>query len=166
MSCDATLPAQSWLERVTVWLAVIAAAAMLFLVILISVGVILRYAFNIPVLGLNEINQLAALTLVMAALPYCTSQGGHVGVDVFDNAIGRLGRLVGDIGSRLLSGFVLSVLVQRAILKALDAREFSDTTNMLNLPIWPFYGVLAVGIALCVIVMAAQCATAIRAGGR
>jgi TRAP-type C4-dicarboxylate transport system permease small subunit len=166
MSGDATLPAQSWLERVTVWLAVVAAAAMLFLVILISVGVILRYAFNVPVLGLNEINQLAALTLVMAALPYCTAKSGHVGVDVFDNAIGRVGRFIGDIGSRLLSGFVLSVLAQRAILKALDAREFSDTTNMLSLPIWPFYGILAFGITLCVIVMAAQCVTIIRAGGR
>ncbi|NWJ25307.1 TRAP transporter small permease [Rhizobium sp. RM] len=166
MSGDATLPAESWLERVTVWLAVIAAAAMLFLVILISVGVILRYAFNIPVLGLNEINQLAALTLVMAALPYCTAQSGHVGVDVFDNAIGRVGRFIGDIGSRLLSGFVLSTLAQRAILKALDAHEFEDTTNMLNLPTWPFYGILAIGIALCVIVMASQCLTIVRTGGR
>ncbi|MNI16869.1 Tripartite ATP-independent periplasmic transporter, DctQ component [compost metagenome] len=102
----------------------------------------------------------------MAALPYCTAKSGHVGVDVFDNAIGRVGRFIGDIGSRLLSGFVLSVLAQRAILKALDAREFSDTTNMLSLPIWPFYGILAFGITLCVIVMAAQCVTIIRAGGR
>lgn len=166
MSRDATLPAQSCIERMTVWLAVIAAVALLFLVTIISIGVILRYAFNVPILGLNEINQLTALTLVMAALPYCTAQRGHVGVDVFDNAIGRVGRLVGDIGSRLLSGFVLSVLAQRAALKALDAREFGDTTNMLDLPIWPFYSILAFGIALCVIVMAAQCVTIIRAGGR
>ena len=53
------------------------------MVVIISAGVILRYVFGAPVLGLNEIIQLTAVALVMAALPYCTEANGHVGVDVF-----------------------------------------------------------------------------------
>ncbi|MDS9468905.1 TRAP transporter small permease [Paracoccus sp. MBLB3053] len=154
------------LDRATLWLAVLAAGALIFMVVTISAGVILRYAFGSPVLGLNEINQMTAVVLVMAALPYCTARAGHVGVDVFDQRIGRWGRFIGDIGSRMLSGIVLSVLVWRAVLKALDAREFEDTTNMLGLPIWPFYGVLALGMALCVLVFAVQIIGLLREGAR
>ncbi|MFD1795539.1 TRAP transporter small permease [Paracoccus aurantiacus] len=144
------------LNRFTVWLAWLAGLALIFMVVIISTGVVLRYMFGTPLLGLNEINQLTAVVLVMAALPYCTLHNGHVGVDVFDNAIGPVGRFIGDVGSRLLSIFVLSVLVWRAGLKALDAWEYEDATNMLDLPIWPFYTVLAIGAALCVAVFAVQ----------
>jgi len=145
-----------FLDRATLWLAGLAAAALIFMVVIISAGVVLRYVFGSPVLGLNEIIQLTAVALVMAALPYCTQQNGHVGVDVFDEAIGPKGRLFGDILSRVLSGFVLSVLVWRAVLKSLDALEYGDTTNMLGLPVWPFYGILALGMALCVLIFTVQ----------
>ena len=166
MSTSSSLPSLQWLDRATAWLAVLAAIALIFLVVVISAGVMLRYVFGTPILGLNEISQMTAVVLVMAALPYCTERGGHVGVDVFDNAIGPWGRLIGDLCSRLLSAFVLSILVWRATLKALDAWEFGDTTNMLALPIWPFYGVLALGIALTVLVLAAQFIAILRSGAK
>ncbi|MGN7871345.1 TRAP transporter small permease [Paracoccus sp. 22332] len=166
MNAPGSLPGLAWLDRATAWLAVLAAVALIFLVVVISAGVVLRYVFGAPILGLNEITQMTAVVLVMAALPYCTERGGHVGVDVFDKAIGRWGRLAGDLGSRLLSGLVLSILVWRAALKALDAWEFGDTTNMLALPIWPFYGVLAIGIALTVLVLAAQFIAILRKGAK
>lgn len=165
MTTQRPVPGLGWLDRATRWLAVVAGIALILLVITISAGVVLRYLLGIPVLGLNEINQMTALALVMAALPYCTEQRGHVGVDVFDKALGRWGRLAGDLVSRILSIFVLSVLVLRATLKAQDAREFGDTTNMLALPIWPFYGILALGMGLCVMVLAAQLVAILRTGG-
>lgn len=166
MTDDVKKARSTWLDRASQGLAILAALALIFMVVVISAGVILRYAFGTPVLGLNEINQMTAVVLVMAALPYCTVRNGHVGVDVFDSAIGSWGRLIGDIGSRLLSGFVLSVLVWRAVLKALDAFEFEDTTNMLSLPIWPFYGILAIGMALCVLIFAVQIIIRLRDGER
>lgn len=144
------------LDRITLWLAWLAGLALIFMVAIITTGVIMRYVFATPLLGLNEINQLTAVVLVMAALPYCTLHNGHVGVDVFDNAIGAAGRFIGDVVSRLLSGFVLSVLVWRAALKSLDAWEYEDATNMLDLPVWPFYAILSFGAAICVLIFAAQ----------
>ncbi|MCX8998115.1 TRAP transporter small permease [Rhizobiaceae bacterium BDR2-2] len=144
------------LERTTLFLAVLAGLSLLFMMMVIAVGVVLRFVFAYPILGSNEIIQLASVAVVMLALPYCTETRGHVRVDVLDEAIGRAGRFSGDILSRLLSGFVLSALVWRAWLKALDAFEYNDATNMLNLPIWPFYAMIAAGMALCVLVFAAQ----------
>ncbi|SNR82282.1 Tripartite ATP-independent transporter, DctQ component [Puniceibacterium sediminis] len=115
-----------------------------------------RYGFGRPMLGVNEIVQLTAVALVMCALPYCSSRGNHVGVDVLDRAIGAWGRLIGDILSRCLAGFTLGVLCQRATYKALDALEYDDISNMLGLPIWPFYAILAAGTGICVLIFALQ----------
>lgn len=155
---DATVSATEprWVRRSTLVLAALSGISLVFMLVLVFVAVILRYVFGLPLLGVNEIVQLVSVAVVMLALPYCTSVGAHVGVDVLDNAIGPWGRFVGDLMSRALSAWVLAVLVRRAVLKALDAQEFGDATNMLQLPIWPFYAMLAAGMALCVAILVVQ----------
>lgn len=151
------LPALSRLfERATYALAALAGVCLVLIMVVIAAAVVMRYAVGQPILGANEILQMTATAMVMAALPYCTFHNGHVAVDVFDTALGRWGRLIGDLTSRLLSGFALAILCRRAALRALDAHEFGDTTNMLGLPLWPFYAVLAAGTGLCVLIFAQQ----------
>lgn len=151
-------------RHATYALAWVGGACLLFMMCLISLAVVMRYVFGQPLLGVNEIVQLTAVAVVMAALPYCTFHNGHVSVDVFDERIGHWGRLIGDVGSRLLSIFALSILCRRAILKALDAWEFDDVTNMLGLPLWPFYAILAAGVGLCVLIYAEQIVFILRTG--
>jgi len=143
-------------DQATTALAWVAGLCLIFMMGLIAVAVVMRYAVGDPLLGVNEIVQLVAVALVMASLPYCTFHNGHVGVDVFDHLIGHWGRLIGDVGSRAISIYVLGILSWRAVLKALDAFEYEDATNMLGLPIWPFYTILATGAGLCALVFALQ----------
>lgn len=154
------------LSRATGALSALAAACLLAIVVLISAGVVMRYLLGQPILGLNEIVQLAAVALVMAALPHATLREDHVAVDVFDRALGRLGRLFGDVLARVISAVVLAILCQRAVLKGLDAWEWGDATNMLRMPIWPFYAILALGSGLCVVVFAVQLVTIFSRGRR
>jgi TRAP-type C4-dicarboxylate transport system permease small subunit len=141
-----------------------AGASLVFMVVLIAVGVVLRFALAMPILGINEIVQLTSVAVVMLAMPWATAEGAHVRVDVLDHAIGRRGRFAGDVLSRVLSAAVLAVLAWRAALKALDAMTYGDATNMLALPIWPFYAILSAGVALCVAVLAGQLAVILREG--
>lgn len=166
---SATRAPMTWsdrLDRVTLYLAAIGGMCLLAILAIVTAGVVMRYAFSAPLLGVNEIVQLTAVALVMCSLPYCTSQSGHVAVDVLEGALGRWGRFAGDILSRVLSGFVLAILSRRALLKALDAWEWSDVTNMLRIPIWPFYAILAAGTALCVLIFALQLVVLIQRGPR
>lgn len=146
------------LDRATRLVAGAAGVLLLVMVVLVATAVIARYVFASPFVGVNEIIQLLSIAVVMLALPWCTAQGAHVRADVFDEAIGRYGRLIGDVVSRVLSATVLGFLCHRAWLKALDALEFGDATNMLGLPIWPLYGLLTLGVALCIPVLLAQAA--------
>lgn len=156
----------AWFERATFYLALVGAICLLAIVAIVTVGVVMRYVLGIPILGVNEFVQLTAVALIMASLPYCTAKRDHVAVDVFERILGRWGRFIGDIVAYCLSGFVMAILAQRAVLKALDALEWGDATNMLRMPIWPFYAILAAGAALCVLTFAVQLAVLIVKGAK
>jgi TRAP-type C4-dicarboxylate transport system permease small subunit len=142
--------------RTNLLLATVAGLFLVSMVVLIATGVVARYVFRTPVLGINEIVQLLSVAVVMLALPYCTEREGHVRVDILDKAIGAWGRFGGDILSRSLAIVTLSILVWRAFLKMQDALRYGDATNMLALPIWPSFGLMALGMALCVAVLILQ----------
>lgn len=143
-------------DQVTQLLAIGAGICLITLVAVVSLGVILRYVIGAPLLGINEIVQMVAVALAMLALPYCTSAGAHVRVDLFDTVIGRWGRFLGDIFSRCLSIVALSYLCRQGWKKASEAVEYGDVTNMIQLPLWPVYGAICVGMALCSFVFAVQ----------
>lgn len=150
--------------RATQALAVVAGVLLVLMTALISAAVIMRYLVGHPILGVNEIVQLNAVALAMLALPYATRSGAHVRADIFDPSLGRWGRFAADLLTRAVSIWALSILVTRAWDKALDAREFGDSTNMLALPIWPLYGLIALGMALCILVFAVEAATILASG--
>lgn len=139
-------------DQVPALLAIGAGICLIAMVAVVTLGVTMRYVVGNPLLGVNEIVQLIAVALAMLALPYCTSSGVHVRVDLFDRPLGRWGRLFGDLLSRILSVVALFFLCRQAWSKAIEAVEFGDVTNMLELPLWPFYGAIFAGMALCALV--------------
>jgi len=144
------------LSQAPLVLAVAAGLCLVTMVSVISLGVVLRYVFSAPLLGVNEIVQMVAVALAMLALPYTTIAGAHVRVDLLDPWIGRWGRLLGDLLSRSLSIVALFILCRQAWSKAVDAVEYGDVTNMLQLPLWPAYGAILLGMGLCLLIFAVQ----------
>lgn len=145
-------------------LTLVSSLALVVLLLVTFAGVIMRYVFNAPILGSNEIIELASVALVMLAMPTAAQAEVHIRVDVFDGMIGTFGRFAGDILSRGISIALLVVLVWRSWGKLADGAEYGDATNMLNIPLWPFYGLLVVGAALYALVLAIQLADIIRSG--
>lgn len=144
------------IDQVSYILAMGAGICLLAMVVTVSVAVISRYIFGHAILGVNEFVQLAAVALVMLALPYCTAKDGHVRVDIFDDLLGRKGRFIGDVISRFLCILTLGFLARKSWKKMIDALEYGDATNMLSLPLWPFFGFMMLGISLCVVIFSAQ----------
>lgn len=145
-------------------LTILSSLALGVLLVATSAGVIMRYVFEAPILGGNEIIQLASVVLVMLAMPGAARDEIHIRVDVFDERIGRYGRFVGDVLARCISVYILSMLTWRSWDKLADAAEYGDATNMLQIPFWPFYGLLVLGAMLYAIVLLLQLIDIIRAG--
>jgi TRAP-type C4-dicarboxylate transport system permease small subunit len=128
------------------------------------VGVVMRYFFHAPILGSNEVIQLVSIALIMLAMPAASQREEHVRVDVFDEHIGPWGRFIGDLFSRAVGVYLMYLLGSRSWIKLEEAIEFNDLSNMLLIPYWPFYGLMALGCALFAIVMILQIVDIIRTG--
>lgn len=124
-------------------------------------GVIARYVFDAPLLGNNEIVQLALVAMVMLAMMPAARNDAHIRVDVLDYVIGSKGRLFGDVLARAISLYVLGRLALRSWTQLLDAAEFGDATNMLAIPIWPFYGLIVFGFLCYALFLALELALCI-----
>jgi TRAP-type C4-dicarboxylate transport system permease small subunit len=145
-------------------LTLLSSLALAVLLLATFVGVIMRYVFAAPILGGNEIIQMASVALVMLAMPGAAHEEIHIRVDVLDEAIGPWGRFIGDVLSRGIAIFLLSMLSWRAWGKLVDAVEYGDASNMLRIPVWPFYGLLLAGAALYAVVLLLQFIDILRAG--
>lgn len=141
------------LARPLQWLAWLSGLILVGIMGLLTVGVFFRYVLNQPIVGIQELVQLSIVAVVMLAMPHCALRNAHIKVDVFDPLLGPKGRGFGNLFSRLVGIAVLSLLVWKAWLKALDALEYEDVTNMLELPIWPAYAAIAFGMALYAVVL-------------
>lgn len=103
-----------------------------------------------------------AVASAMLGLPWRTASGGHVRSDVLDGLPGRPGRLAGDLPWRLLAVAILAELLRRAVARAQEAVELKDVTNMLDLPLGPFWTILCLAAALALLVLAGQLGTLLR----
>lgn len=146
----------AYAERVLSILTALSIVSLVLMMLISFVAVVMRYLFNLPILGVNEIVQLLAVSCVFMAMPYATASDAHVRVDIFDHLLGRIGCQLGDLFTYSCSILVLSIVVHKAYFKMLYAAEFEDATNMLNIPLWPFYGLIALGMALYVTVLAVK----------
>lgn len=158
------LARSTYVEWAVRLLTVLSSLALGLLLVATFTGVIMRYVFSAPILGGNEIIQLASVVLVMLAMPAAARDEVHIRVDIFDDKIGRFGRLLGDILSRSIAIYVLTMLALRSWSKLADAAEYGDATNMLQIPLWPFYGLLVLGAALYAIVLLLQLIDILRVG--
>lgn len=156
-----------WFGRVDVWLATLSAVVLAFMMIFVFAGAILRYAFNAPIPGGNEVLEMASVATVMLAVPYCTTQDAHVRIDLLDSVLGNMGRFLTDVLYRVIGVIVLGFLVKSYIARAFDAFEFDDTSNMINIPLWPFYGLIVFGMGIYAVILAGQLfALLARLGGK
>ena len=154
----------TFVEWAVRFLTVLSSVALAILLIATFAGVIMRYVFSAPILGINEIVQLVSVALVMLAMPSAAQREQHVRVDVLDNHIGKAGRFIGDLAARGIAIFLLYQLAVRGWAKLQDAAEFGDATNMLAIPLWPFYGLIVLGAVLYALVLVLQVIDVLRNG--
>ena len=155
---------RQWLKRSLRALAIVAGILLAGIMLLTALEVLMRYAFNRPMFGAHEFTEYAMLALIMLAIPYCADTNGHIRVDVLDARLGEAGRWCADVIGAAVSLFVLSLLIWRTLTKALDAMTYEDVSNMLQFPLWPFYGLIAIGMAGYVLIVALDLSLLLVAG--
>lgn len=136
------------LDRFILACALLGGAVIVALVGVTVVDVAMRYVFDAPLYGAQDVLQFGMLLAVFLSVAYCGRTGGHVSVDLLAGHLnGWPGRLSGLLVA-LASALIMVALVWEGIAKAIEAATYNEASNLLGVPHWPFYGAMAFGAAV------------------
>lgn len=134
--------------------AYLAGFVLLALMLLTTADVVGRYFFNSPIIGVFDLTHFAVLVMVFLGLAYCGFQGGHIVIELLYD---RLSPSTARVLLRLINfvGCILFLLIAwRSAVQSVDVREFREASQLLVIPFYPFYWVVAFGSVLFAWVMA------------
>lgn len=139
-----------WLNRT---LGAFAALLLFGMMVLTFVDVAMRYVFNAPIGASFEVTELALGLLIFASLPLVSLKDDHVAIDLIDLVMPKpmirlLQRLV-----NLVVAICMVVLAWRLWDAAGRFAQYGDMTATAEIPIAPFYYIMAVLTVLTAIVV-------------
>ena len=133
-------------------LAIVSGAILLCLMVLTVVAVTLR-KFNNPILGTQDLSESGLIMVVFFAMAYSGWTGGHIAVDLIGAFVKARTLALMDTVVRAACGLFFLVVAWQSVVQGLDALEFGDGFNLLAIPHYPFYFIIAFGSVVFAIVL-------------
>ena len=135
-------------DKATTASAILAGVVLFGLMLLTAADVGSRYFLNAPLNGVVDLTRFSVLIMTFLGFAYCGFRGANVVIELLFNQLGPrvqtgLKRLANALGCLLFS-----VIAWRSVIQSVDVREFNETSQLLTIPYWPFYVLLAFGAAL------------------
>jgi len=132
-------PAGRVLYALSRWLAILGGFALFALAVMMTVSIVGRTFFGVPVRGYFELVAFGSGAAIFALLPYCQMRRENIVVDFFlAHAPARL-RAVCDAAGALLYGLIVAILVWRTAVGGFDIRDAGQKTTMLEIELWTLF---------------------------
>jgi TRAP-type C4-dicarboxylate transport system permease small subunit len=132
-------------SRLTLLLGYVSGIILFFMMALTVLDVFLRYFFNKPLLGLQEITEFMLVTFVFFSLPYALAHDDHIRVDfVLERFPIKIQQFINPVILSLSIALLLAITVM-GILKGFQMKEANYISSILSIPVYPFYFVVSLG---------------------
>lgn len=141
-------------------MALLAGVVLLLLMAFTTLDVIMRYFFNAPFRGSLEATEFSMAVIVFLGIAYCGIKGGHIGVDLLEKWLDRPSMRFVSVLVHLVGAVLFAVIAWQMVSETLYA--WTQISNMLRMPHWPFRLIVALGSALFSIVLLIQAVEAAR----
>ena len=135
-------------------LALGAGTVLLFLMLMTVGDVVLRYVFNTPFEGSQEVTEFSMSLIVFLTLAYCGWTGGHISVDLFEKLLDRPALRIIPLLIAWAGAALFAAVAWRTAVEALSTS--TKVSNMMFIPYWPFMLVAAFGSAVFALVLFIQ----------
>ena len=142
--------------RVTKSVSTVSVFSLAFFMLVTAADVLGRYLFNAPITGSIEVISLALLLSIMGMIPYIGAMNRHITIDYLPGALRERPRLVLESVTTLIAFYLVSVIVWRSIQYGLLLMRNNQATTVLQIPLFPFVFLVAIGFALYGCVLASQ----------
>ena len=143
-------------ERGTLLLGFLGGVTLFLLMGLTVVAVVMRYIFNAPILGAQDLSELSLVLVVFLGLPYCGWTRGHVAVDLISTFVPAARLRFTDAVVFFTSGVLFLYVAWQTWTQGLDALEYGDASNLVEIPYFPFFCVATLGTAVYAVVLFVQ----------
>lgn len=114
------------------------------LFLLVTLDVVLRYAFNTPLQWGRDANGLLLLITLFSALPYAWDKGFHIRMEIVHARLPERWRSLADVVSAMAGIFFFALLSIQAVLFSRYMFLTRETGEELNAPLWPFMVYVAI----------------------
>ena len=132
-------------NSVVTFMAYIASIVLMLLMFITTADVAGRYFFNEPLTGVFDLTHFAVLILVFFGLAYCGIRGGHVVIELLYNRLNYAVAKVLDRIINLVGAGLFLLIAWRTVIQSFDVMEFKESSQLLLIPWYPFYWLVAFG---------------------
>lgn len=129
--------------------------SMIFLVgmmLLIVADVFLRFLFNSPVKGSLELTEFFMVLAGFLGIAWCAVNDAHVRVDILVSHLPTRSQAFIDAFTLLLGMTVVPLVAWQGFSQIKSSYEEGTVSHALDIPCYPFYGVVGLGYALLFLV--------------
>lgn len=140
----------SWIAHACGLLGTIFLAGLMLMTV---ADVVLRYFFNAPILGSFEITEYLLVVIVFFALPWAALKRVNVRVDLIVGKFSSKLRAKFDAVTCVLSLIVTGFFAWYTVPQSIYMFRLNSVSDMLEIPSWPFYFMVAFGFFLLFVVL-------------
>ena len=134
--------------------AAVAGVVLVALMFMTVADVVGRYFFNHPINGVFDLTHFAVLIMTFLSFAYCGYRGAHVVIALLYDRIPASAQFVVRRLSNAAGAVLFAVIAWRSVVQSVDVQDFQEASQLLLIPYWPFYYLVAFGSALFALVLA------------
>jgi len=135
------------------WVNVLGVCMILAMMALTTIDVSLRYCCSRPITGTVELVEFMLVIAVFFGLAHTQRRGSNIAADIIDTLLPTRVIRVLEVFTGALALLLCIAMAWATFEEAVDPNAQWDTTDMLEVPIWPFKLLAAVGLGLLSIEM-------------
>jgi TRAP-type C4-dicarboxylate transport system permease small subunit len=139
-------------DVVVTTVAYMAGVVLVFLMLMTTFGVIGR-KLGYPINGVFDLTHFTVLIMTFLGMAYCGFRGAHVSIELLYQHLGPRTRNVLNRGINLVGCVLFAVIAWRTFLQSYIVRDINESSQLLEIPYFPFYWLVAFGAGLFAFVM-------------
>ena len=144
----ALMRVHSILSKISRWVAYVGMAMTVIMMLMVVVDVLMRFAFNKPILGSVELASYMLSIIAFTAIPFVESEEEHVVIPLLFDRFSRRVRLFVNTFMGLIGLGLLALIGVASFLLAAEYMHRGKVTQVLSIPLYPFVFIAALCISL------------------
>ncbi len=132
---------------------IISIVCLLLMGILTSVNVFMRFVFNNPIRGTEEIIVYFMIVAGFLGIAWCAVQGAHVSIDMLIKHFPARTQTLIDAFTMLLALTVVPIIAWQGFAQSEYARVQKTASSYLGIPDQPFYIIMGIGFMMLALVL-------------